>query len=111
MHAMSMHAMPRRAPAERNPPMRGNGVLVVLLALGIGLPTAPAYGAAAAVPAGDINHNGNGKLNHNAFSIRSPTRNRGVQIISNANAGGLSSSRNALCKRARFCHIHQVTFP
>jgi|1186.fasta_scaffold236471_2 hypothetical protein len=59
---------------------------------------------------GDINHNGNGTHNHNAFSIRSPTRNSGVQAISNANAGGISSSRNALCKRARVCHIKQVTF-
>jgi hypothetical protein len=66
---------------------------------------------AAAPPAyADINHNGNGTHNHNAFSIRSPTRNSGVQAISNANAGGISSSRNALCKRARVCHIKQVTF-
>ncbi|MDN3351497.1 hypothetical protein [Actinomadura sp. DC4] len=57
----------------------------------------------------DVNHNGNGAHNHNAFSIRSPTRNGGVQAISNANAGGVSSSRNALCKRTRFCHIRQST--
>jgi hypothetical protein len=66
-----------------------------------------AYGST--VPA-DINHNGNGTHNHNAFSIRSPTRNSGVQAISNANAGGISSSRNALCKKSRVCHIKQVTF-
>lgn len=66
--------------------------------------------AAAPQAYADINHNGNGTHNHNAFSIRSPTRNSGVQAISNANAGGISSSRNALCKRARFCHIKQVTF-
>jgi hypothetical protein len=58
----------------------------------------------------DVNHNGNGTHNHNALSIRSPTRNSGVQAISNANAGGISSSRNALCKRARTCHIKQVAF-
>ncbi|GLY91774.1 hypothetical protein [Actinoallomurus iriomotensis] len=88
--------------------MRGNGGLVVLLTLGSCLVTAPAYGAALG---GDVNHNGNGSYNHNAFSIRSPTRNSGFQAISNANAGGASSSRNALCKRVRFCHLHQVSFP
>jgi hypothetical protein len=86
--------------------MRGNGGLVVLLALaGCVAAAAPA----AAVPAGDVNHNGNGTNNHNAFSIRSPTRNSGVQAISNANAGGISSSRNALCKHTRVCHIRQVS--
>jgi hypothetical protein len=66
--------------------------------------------APAARASADVNHNGNGTHNHNAFSIRSPTRNSGVQAISNANAGGVSSSRNALCKRARVCHVRQVTF-
>jgi hypothetical protein len=79
-------------------------ILVLLLSLVTG---AQAYGST--VPA-DINHNGNGTYNHNAFSIRSPTRNGGVQSISNANAGGVTSSRNALCKRARLCHTRQVTF-
>jgi hypothetical protein len=88
--------------------MRGNGGLAVLLTLGACLLVSPAYGAPAAVPAGDVNHNGNGSGNHNAFSIRSPTRNSGVQAISNANAGGISSSRNALCKRTRRCHIRQA---
>jgi hypothetical protein len=77
----------------------GKGGLLVL--------TAGSCLVAPAAYAGDTNHNGNGTNNHNAFSIRSPTRNHGVQAISNANAGGVSSSRNALCKRARFCHIHQ----
>jgi hypothetical protein len=80
------------------------GLLILLMSLAT---VPPAY--ASTVPA-DINHNGNGTHNHNAFSIRSPTRNSGVQAISNANAGGISSSRNALCKRARVCHIKQVTF-
>jgi hypothetical protein len=81
-----------------------NGGLLVLL---MSLLTVPqAYGST--VPA-DNNHNGNGTNNHNAFSIRSPTRNSGVQAISNANAGGVSSSRNALCKKARICHIRQVS--
>jgi hypothetical protein len=91
--------------------MRGKGGLVVLLTLGTCLVAAPAYGGTVAALHGDINHNGNGKNNHNAFSIRSPTRNSGFQVISNANAGGATSSRNALCKRVRFCHIHQVSFP
>jgi hypothetical protein len=77
----------------------GKGGLLLLTA-GFCLVAPAAY-------AGDINHNGNGTHNHNAFSIRSPTRNHGVQAISNANAGGVTSSRNALCKRPRFCHIHQ----
>ncbi|MFB9836493.1 hypothetical protein [Actinoallomurus acaciae] len=91
--------------------MRGKGDLVVLLTLGICLTAAPAYGATTAGLPGDTNHNGNGTYNHNAFSIRSPTRNSGLQAISNANAGGASSSRNALCRHVRFCRIHQVSFP
>jgi hypothetical protein len=86
-------------------PMRGtrNGGLLIPLTLGACLVTPPpAYG--------DINHNGNGSHNHNAFSIRSPTRNGGVQAISNANAGGAGSSRNALCKKQRVCHIRQIIY-
>lgn len=78
----------------------GKGGLLLALTAGSCLVAPAAY-------AGDINHNGNGTHNHNAFSIRSPTRNDGVQAISNANAGGVGSSRNALCKRTRFCHIRQ----
>ena len=81
----------------------GNGGLLVALTLGTCLVVPPQAYA-------DSNHNGNGTNNHNAFSIRSPTHNGGVQAISNANAGGRSSSRNALCKRTRLCHIHQVYF-
>jgi hypothetical protein len=80
-----------------------NGGLLVLLMSLLAVPQA--YGST--VPA-DINHNGNGTHNHNAFSIRSPTRNSGVQAISNANAGGVSWSRNALCKKVRICHIRQA---
>jgi hypothetical protein len=81
--------------------MRGTtGGLVVLLTLGTCL-VAPSWAYA------DHNRNGNGSGNHNAFSIRSPTRNEGWQAISNANAGGVSSSRNAFCKKVRFCRIHQ----
>ena len=81
--------------------MRGtNGSLVVLLTLGTCLVASPpAYG--------DHYRNGNGTGNQNAFSIRSPTSNHGMQIISNANAGGRTSSRNALCKKHRFCTIRQ----
>jgi hypothetical protein len=110
-NARDVPTEPVRAPAERNSPMRGNGGLIVLLTVGICLTATPAYGGTLTVLNGDINHNGNGKHNHNAFSIRSPTHNKGFQIISNTNAGGVGSSRNAFCKRVRFCHIHQVTFP
>jgi hypothetical protein len=88
--------------------MKGNGGLVVLLTLGACLAAPPAYGSST-ILTGDINHNGNGTHNHNALSIRSPTSNSGLQAISNANAGGVGSSRNALCKKSRFCHIHQST--
>ena len=89
---------------------KGRLLLALALTLGACLAGPPAYGRR--VPAGDVNHNGNGTGNHNALSIRSPTRNSGFQAISNANAGGVNSSRNALCKRSRVCHIHQWgTFP
>lgn len=81
----------------------GKGGLLVAMALGVFLALPPPSYA-------DSNRNGNGTNNHNAFSIRSPTHNGGVQAISNANAGGRTSSRNALCKKTRFCHIHQVAF-
>jgi hypothetical protein len=79
-----------------------NGGILVGLTLGTCL-------VASSQAYADNNHNGNGAYNHNAFSIRSPTRNGGVQAISNANAGGQGSSRNALCKKTRFCHIQQRT--
>jgi hypothetical protein len=77
-----------------------NGGLVILLTVGTCL-VAPSWAY------GDKNHNGNGNGNHNAFSIRSPTHNEGRQIVSNANAGVASSTRNAVCKKVRVCHIHQ----
>lgn len=83
--------------------MRGirNGGLLALLALGVCLAASPhAYA--------DHNRVGNGSGNHNALSIRSPTTNHGMQIISNANAGGINSSRNAFCKKQHICKIHQV---
>jgi hypothetical protein len=80
----------------------GNSALLLLLTVATGLGPSPARAWA-----GDVNHNGNGTGNRNALSIRSPTTNHGVQAISNANAGGINSSRNALCKKARHCHIHQ----
>jgi hypothetical protein len=89
--------------------MKGNGGLVALLTLGAFLAAPSAYGSSAMTITGDINNNGNGTHNHNALSIRSPTHNSGLQAISNANAGGVGSSRNALCKKSRFCHIHQAT--
>jgi hypothetical protein len=82
----------------------GNGGLLVTVALGACLAVPPPAYA-------DNNHNGNGAHNHNAFSIRSPTHNGGVQAISNANAGGRTSSRNALCNRTRLCRIHQGYVP
>ena len=69
--------------------------------------TAAARASAMTALADDSNHNGNGSHNHNAFSIRSPTRNSGRQAVSNANAGGVTSTRNAFCKRNRHCVIYQ----
>jgi hypothetical protein len=80
---------------------RRTGGLAVLLTVG----------ACVAVPSparADNNHNGNGSGNRNAFSIRSPTHNHGRLITSNANAGGLSSIRNAFCKHQRICTIRQI---
>lgn len=62
--------------------------------------TSPAYA--------DHDHVGNGTGNRNALSIRSPTHNRGRQITSNANAGGVSSIRYALCRHQRICTVHQT---
>ena len=82
--------------------MRGTyGGLALLLTLGACLAAAPrAYG--------DHNHNGNGSGNRNALSIRSPTHNHGLQIASNANAGGVSSIRTVFCRGQRVCHVHQT---
>jgi hypothetical protein len=80
-----------------------NGGVLALFTLGAWLAASPqAYG--------DHIRVGNGSGNHNALSIRSPTRNSGVQAISNSNAGGVSSSRNALCKKVRVCRIHQAAW-
>lgn len=65
--------------------------------------TSPAYA--------DHNRVGNGTGNRNALSIRSPTRNQGRQITSNANAGGVSSIRYAFCKHQRICTIRQAGWP
>jgi hypothetical protein len=85
--------------------MRGIAIALLGLCLPLG---APAHAAASL--AGDNNHNGNGWNNHNAFSIRSPTRNEGIQPVSNANAGGVTHTRNAFCKKVRFCRIGQHGF-
>jgi hypothetical protein len=77
--------------------MRGITIALLGLCFLPGMPPAHA----------DDNHNGNGWHNHNAFSIRSPTRNEGIQPVSNANAGGVTHTRNAFCKRVRFCRIGQ----
>lgn len=69
--------------------------------------TASACMAAAPPAYADHNRNGNGSGNRNAFSIRSPTRNHGRMIVSNANAGGLSVIRNAFCGKQRICTINQ----
>ncbi|MCW2946063.1 MAG: hypothetical protein JWR24_2780 [Actinoallomurus sp.] len=90
--------------------MRGTRLLV-LLALGTCLvATPPAYGSPMMTVTGDKNHIGNGCCNRNAVSIRSPTTNKGPQAISNTNAGGVTSSRNAICKKTRYCHIRQTNF-
>lgn len=87
--------------AERNPLMRWKtgGLAVLLTAGACAVVAPPAYA--------DHYRNGNGTGNRNAFSIRSPTRNHGVMVVSNANAGGVSVIRNALCKRQRICAVHQ----
>jgi hypothetical protein len=94
------------------------GRRVTLLGLGVSL----AFGAplhvsaeAAQIPqrssmttlVSDKNHIGNGTHNHNAVSIHSPTTNKGPQAVSNANAGGRTSTRNAFCKKKRYCKIIQ----
>jgi hypothetical protein len=48
---------------------------------------------------------GNG--NRNMYSANSPTSNHGYQHTNNSNAGGLNSVLNALCRRARTCHLTQ----
>jgi hypothetical protein len=74
-----------------------------------GVAAAIAAFLAASLPSSvHADHNGNGSFNHNAFSINSPTTNRGRQIGSNANAGGINSTRNAFCKKVRLCRIHQA---
>jgi hypothetical protein len=100
--------------------MRRNasGRRVTLLSLGISLilgASSHASAESAAIPdvssmttlADDDNHIGNGSHNHNAISIHSPTSNKGPQSVSNSNAGGRTSTRNAFCKRARYCKIIQ----
>lgn len=85
--------------------MRGTtGGLALLLSV-----VSAGAGTAVASPAyADHNHVGNGTGNRNALSIRSPTHNQGRQITSNANAGGVSSIRYAICKHQRICGIHQA---
>jgi hypothetical protein len=94
------------------------GRCVTLLGLGISLALgAPLHAGAEAaqIPqrpsmttlVGDKNHIGNGTHNHNALSIRSPTTNKGPQAVSNSNAGGKTITRNAFCKKKRFCKIIQ----
>jgi hypothetical protein len=95
-----------------------SGRRVTLLSLGIPLflgVSLDVGAEAASIPhatsmtalAHDKNRIGNGSYNHNAVSIHSPTTNRGPQAISNANAGGRTSSRNAFCKKKRYCKIIQ----
>jgi hypothetical protein len=59
------------------------------------------------VPAGDHNHNGNGNGNINSITIRSPGYFKGLQHVADANAGGLTNTNNAVCKKRRHCRIHQ----
>jgi hypothetical protein len=88
--------------------MTGTAGRTVLLVLGVSLTLGmPSGGAEAAVVAGDVNHNGNGTQNHNAFSIRSPTINSGVAPGSNANAGGITITPRAKCKKVKHCVIRQ----
>jgi hypothetical protein len=94
------------------------GRRVTLLSLGISLTfAAPLHAGAEAaqIPqrssmttlVGDKNHIGNGTNNRNAVSIHSPTTNKGPQAVSNANAGGRTSTRNAICKKKHYCKIIQ----
>lgn len=83
---------------------RTTGGLAVLLSVSACVAVAsPAYA--------DHNRNGNGNGNRNAISIRSPTNNHGKQIVSNANAGGVSSIRNTICKQQKVCAIRQYGWP
>jgi hypothetical protein len=88
--------------------MTGTARRTALVALGVSLALGmPSCGAEAAVVADDINHNGNGTHNHNAFSIRSPTFNSGIAPGSNANAGGTTNTPRAKCKKVKHCIIRQ----
>jgi hypothetical protein len=55
----------------------------------------------------DHSHDGNGRRNHNIFSLRSPTHNHGYQHTSTGTVGGMTSIQNALCRHAPVCNIYQ----
>ncbi|GII89739.1 hypothetical protein Ssi03_77290 [Sphaerisporangium siamense] len=48
---------------------------------------------------------GNGKMNSNMVSTKSPTTNKGMQHTSASTISGATSILNALCKHARVCNI------
>jgi hypothetical protein len=48
-------------------------------------------------------HSGNGTRNHNIFSMKSPTSNRGYQHTSTSTAGGRTNVYNAICRYVRVC--------
>jgi hypothetical protein len=68
--------------------------------------------AAAPVPlgasgGGDRNNIANGKRNISSVSIRSPANIKGVQIVSDENAATVESRNSAICRKKRYCRIHQ----
>lgn len=64
-------------------------------------------GAPNIAPVGDHNSTGNGRYNINAVSVRTFSKVKGVQIVSQANAGGRNHTNNAFCPRRHHCRIHQ----
>jgi hypothetical protein len=109
--ALDVRREPWPATRKVGPPMRGTtGAARLVTGLFMGLFTTGCLAAGACLAAPSpayADQNGNGSHNHNAFSIHSPTRNTGLQVVSNANAGGITFTRNAFCKRLRSCRIHQ----
>ena len=65
-------------------------------------------GAPIAAPA-DHYHNGNGRYNNNAFTIRTKSQIKGIQIVSNADAGSVTNVNNGFCRKRLHCKIRQRT--
>ncbi|MEV5751107.1 hypothetical protein AB0L00_25075 [Actinoallomurus sp. NPDC052308] len=67
--------------------------------------SAPAF-----APLGDDNHIANGHHNLSSITIRSPTHLRGIQQVADANIHSKIARNNAICRKKRFCKIHQRAF-